>query len=123
MLGTLAFAAKFALIMSPLVPGAKGELETGTDRNGNTQVTIKVENLAQPTRLQHPAQTYVIWLQAAGQQPINAGKLDVGGNLRGEFRTTTPLKMFEVFATAENNPLVQSPTGERVFHATVQRQG
>jgi hypothetical protein len=121
MLATVALGRKFALVMSPAVPAAKGDVETGTDKNGNTEVTIKVENLAMPTSLRHPAQTYVVWIQAPGQQPQNVGKLDVGGNLKGEFKTVTPLKNFEIFGTAESNALVQSPTGERIFHATVQQ--
>lgn len=118
---TVAWGKKFALVMSPSVPAAKGTAETSADRNGNTKVAIKVENLALPTALKHPAATYVIWIQQAGQQPTNAGKMDVGENLRGEFKTSTPLKTFEIFATAENNPLTQTPSGERIFHATVQQ--
>jgi hypothetical protein len=119
--GTAAWGKKFALVMSPSVPAAKGTAETSADRNGNTELTVKVENLALPTALKHPAATYVIWIQQAGQQPTNAGKMDVGGNLKGEFKTSTPLKTFEIFATAENNPLTQTPSGERIFHATVQQ--
>src|SRR6185312_4582698 len=45
----LVYAAKrFPLTAASIVPAAKGSVEIGTDGNGNTEVKLKVEHLANP---------------------------------------------------------------------------
>ena len=56
-------AKKFPLTAASIVPAAKGAVEIGKDRNGNTEIKLKVEHLANPTSLS-PSQTdYIVWLQ------------------------------------------------------------
>ena len=121
MLATVAWGRKFALTIAPTVPAAKGDIDVTADKNGNTQVDLKVENMANPSSLTPPATAYVIWFVEEGEQPHNQGELRISGNLKGDFKTTTSMKNFEVFGTAESDPMTKTPTGQRVFHATVQR--
>jgi hypothetical protein len=118
---TAAWARKYTLTTSTAVPAAKGEIDTKTDKNGNTQIDLKVEHLAKATGLTPPGTAYVIWFQQAGSaDPQNEGQLQVGNNLKGQFKSVSPMKNFEVFATVETDPLVKMPTGQQIFHTTVQ---
>jgi hypothetical protein len=119
-LTTAAWARKYILTVSTAVPAARGELDVKTDKNGNTLIDLKVENLAKPSNLTPPATAYVVWIQQRGSEPQNAGELNVGNNLKAELKTVTALKSFDLFATAESDQLAKAPTGQQIFHATVQ---
>jgi hypothetical protein len=119
-LTTAGWARKYTLTASKTVPAAKGEIETHRDKNGNTQVDLKVENLAKPSNLSPPGTTYIVWFQQQGSEPQSQGELKVGDNLKGEFKTTTRLQNFEVLVTAESDPQVKAPSGEAVLRATIQ---
>jgi hypothetical protein len=119
---TLAYAAKkFPLTAASIVPAAKGAVEIGKDRNGNTELMLKVEHLANPASLSPSQANYIVWLQEKGSGPENQGELKVNGNLRGNFRTVTPRKNFAVFVTGENDGTVRSPSGPEVLRTTVSR--
>jgi hypothetical protein len=61
---TVVYAAKkFPLTAASIVPAAKGFVEVGKDRNGNTEVKLKVEHLANPTSLSPSQANYIVWLQ------------------------------------------------------------
>ena len=118
----LACARKFPLTATPVVPGAKGYVDVGQDKNGNTEVDLKVEFLAKPSSLTPPAETYIVWFRQQGSEPESQGQLKVDDNLRGEFKTTTNMKNFDVFVTAENERVPKVPTGPEVLRATIQKQ-
>jgi hypothetical protein len=118
----LACARKFPLTATPVVPGAKGYVDVGQDKNGNTEVDLKVEFLAKPSSLTPPAETYIVWFRQEGSEPESQGQLKVDDNLRGEFKTTTNMKNFDVFVTAENERVPKAPTGPEVLRATIQKQ-
>ena len=82
-------AKTFPLTSSQAVPAAAGNVEVKKDKNGNNEVTIKTEHLAQPGMLTLPASTYVIWFQERNGEPINQGNLKVGKSLKSEFKATT----------------------------------
>lgn len=114
-------AKKFPLTAASIVPAAKGSVEIGKDRNGNTEVELKVEHLANPTSLSPSQAHYIVWLQGKGSGPENQGELKVNGNLEGSFKTVTPRKNFDVFVTGENDSTVKSPSGPEVLRTTVSR--
>ena len=118
----LACARKFPLTATPVVPGAKGYVDVGQDKNGNTEVDLKVEFLAKPSSLTPPAETYIVWFRQQGSEPESQGQLKVDDNLRGEFKTTTNMKNFDVFVTAENERVPKVPAGPEVLRATIQEQ-
>jgi hypothetical protein len=119
---TLAYAAKkFPLTAATIVPAAEGSVEIGKDRNGNTEVRLKVEHLANPTSLSPSQANYIVWLQDKGFGPENQGELKVNGKLEGSFRTVTPRKNFDVFVTGENDGTVKLPSGLEVLRTTVSR--
>ncbi len=114
-------AKKFPLTAASIVPAAKGSVEVGKDRNGNTELKLKVEHLANPTSLSPSRANYIVWLQDKGSGPENRGELKVNGKLEGTFRTVTPLKNFDVFVTGENDGTVKSPSGPEVLRTTVSK--
>ncbi len=119
---TLVFAAKkFPLTAASIVPAAKGSVEIGKDRNGNTELKLTVEHLANPTSLSPSQANYIVWLQDKTSEPENRGELKVNGKLEGSFQTVTPRKKFDVFVTGENDSTVKSPSGPEVLRTSVSR--
>jgi hypothetical protein len=114
-------AKKYPLTAASIVPAAKGSVEIGKDRNGNTEVKLKVEHLANPTSLTPSQANYIVWLQDKGSGPENQGELKVNGKLEGTFQTVTPRKNFDLFVTGENDGTVKSPSGPEVLRTSVWR--
>lgn len=114
-------AKKFPLTAASIVPAAKGSVEVGKDRNGNTELTLKVEHLANPASLSPSQTNYVVWLQDKASEPENQGELKVNGNLEGNFRTVTPRRHFDLFVTGENDAAAKSPSGPEVLRTTLSR--
>ena len=121
---TVVYAAKkFPLTAASIVPAAKGSVEVGKERNGNTEVKLKVEHLASPTSLSPSQANYIVWLQDKDSVPVNEEELRVNGKLEGTFQTVTPHKNFDVFVTGEKDGTVKSPSGPEVLRTTVSRSG
>ena len=118
--GAFAYGKSFPLTASPAVPAAGGNVEVKKDKNNNTEVIVKAEHLAEPGMLSPAASRYVVWFQAQGEEPRNEGQLKVGKDLKGDFKTTTKFQNFDVFITAESDPLAKSPMGQTMLKATVQ---
>ncbi|MFL6350295.1 MAG: hypothetical protein ACJ74Z_00380 [Bryobacteraceae bacterium] len=112
---------KVSMVPAAAVPAATGTVDLGKDRNGNTQIDLKVQHLAKPENLTPPKSTYIVWIQARDGRPENQGQLHVNDNLEGEFKAPTPLRTFDIFVTAEDGPSATSPNGPEVFHKTVHR--
>ena len=119
-LATSAWAKKFALTAAHAVPAAAGTVDTHLDKNGNTDVDIKVHHLAHPANLTPPATTYVVWFRQPGSAPQNEGELKVDAKLEVELKTETQWKSFELMITAENNPATESPSGDQVLSTRIQ---
>jgi hypothetical protein len=120
LMSTAIIAKTFPLTSSPAVPAAAGTVDIHKDKNGNTEVTIKAEHLAQPALLTPPASAYVVWFQESGQPAMNQGQFKVEKSLKSEFKTTTPMKNFDLFVTAENDPLTKFPAGVSVLKTKIQ---
>lgn len=115
-----AWGKKFPLTAATSVPAARGEVETDKDKNGNTEVKLETEHLAEPDKLSPPKTAYLVWFQERGGEPALQGQLRVNKKLKGSFRTVTPLKNFDLLVTAESDPNTKTPSGEEVLRATVQ---
>ena len=119
--GFVQAAKRFPFTAASIVPAAKADVRLGKDRNGNTDLTLKVEHLANPGSLSPSQSHYVVWLQSKGSASANEGELKVNGKLEGTFQTVTPSRNFDVFVTGENNATVTSPSGPEVLRTTVYR--
>lgn len=110
---------KVVMTSASSVPGAKGTVTIGHDRNKNTTVDLKVQHLAHPSALTPSAIVYVVWIQANGHSAENQGELVVDDNLNGRFRGSTPYKQFSIFVTSEQSAQVRMPTGEQLLTGAV----
>jgi hypothetical protein len=121
LLATPALAEKkFDMKTSSTVPAAEGRAIVEHDRNKNVQVTLEVRHLAKPQSLAPAKGTYVVWIQPEGQEANNVGVLRINDELKGDFRTTTPYKKFDLFVTAEDSPTVSSPSGTEIMRQQVE---
>lgn len=103
-----------------VAPAAQGNLNTSTDKNGNTELDLKVKHLAQPSQLSPGAKAYVVWVQPEGQNTYqNIGALTVNDNLEGTYQTKVPYKNFTLLITPESSMKAQSPSGTTVMEKNV----
>lgn len=114
-------AQKTPLQPSASSPAAQGAVETTVGENGNTQLTLGVAHLAPPQNIAAGASTYVVWVKpvAGGAEPQNVGALALGDDRKGELRSVTPLRSFEVLVTPEASAKVQRPSNEPVLRARI----
>lgn len=121
LLCVVAYAAKkYPMTAASIVPGARATVEIGKDDNGNTKLKISVRHLANLENLTPRASAYVVWLQERDGNAQNQGQLKMDKNLKATFETSTPLKSFDVFVTAEQDARATSPSGPEVLKATIQ---
>lgn len=104
-------------------PGADAKV-TLAQKDQNFELDLRVDHLLPPDRAMPGAQTYAVWLQPEGQQePFHVGNLDYDDNRRrGELRTLTPHKSFDVFVTAEPTTSPKEPQGPTVISERVKKQ-
>jgi hypothetical protein len=108
---------------SPDIPAAQGTLQARETGNGNTALEVDVRHLAPPERVTPGATTYVVWVRNdANNEVQNVGALRVDANLDGSLKTTTPLRSFHVFITAETVPTATVPRGQELLLANVSRK-
>lgn len=111
------------LTSSTEIPAAQGTVEATATDNGNTALVVTVRHLAPPERVTPGATTYVVWVRDNAQgEAQNVGALKVDKDLNGSLKTTTPLRSFDLFITAEGTPTVTIPRGQELFRASVPRE-
>ncbi|PYU26097.1 MAG: hypothetical protein DMG32_10665 [Acidobacteria bacterium] len=115
----LGWAKTYHFASTKIDPSATGDVDISKDKNGNSNVNLRVEHLAKPGLLTPPANFYVVWFQQSGDNPENEGQLQVGNDFRGQLKTTTPLHNFDIFVTAESDPTAKTPSDQIVLRATV----
>jgi hypothetical protein len=118
----LGWAKTYHFAATKIDPSAMGDVDLSKDKNGNTNVSLRVEHVARPAMLTPPANLYVVWFQEPGSEPENEGQLQVGNDLRGQLKTTTPLRNFDIFVTAETDPTVKTPSDQKIMTVTVHEQ-
>lgn len=113
-------AKKFPMTASSIVPAARGQVDISKDKNGNVQLNLEVEFLANPQNLTPSATVYVVWLQELGGVAVNHGQLKMDKKMKASFESVTPFKSFDVFITGERDPNSKVPSGPEVMRTVVQ---
>jgi hypothetical protein len=113
---------QFPMTASSVVPAARGHVDVDKDKNGNLQVNVHVEHLANPQNLTPAASSYVVWLQDRDGGPENKGQMKVDKNLSGSFETTMSFKSFDLFVTGEKDFNARTPGGTEVLRASIQQK-
>jgi hypothetical protein len=107
-------------IPSTVVPGADGAVKVKTDKNDNYAIDVNVQNLADPSRLESPGSTYVVWMETAQNGTQNLGRLSSSHGLfskarKASLETVTPYRPVRFFITAEDRADAQYPASETVL--------
>lgn len=117
--GVTGCARDVRLSPSAELPAAMGEAKVSKDDNGNTKLKLEVKHFAPPQRLQPPRSVYVVWAETSDHEMSNLGQLKINDDLKGRLETTTPLRIFQLVITAEDNPLVRQPGQQVVLRTKV----
>jgi hypothetical protein len=110
----------YQLSPDPSVPAAAGTVHVERDKdNGNTKLDIKVTHLAQPTNLNPPATTYLVWIRPSGGDAVKQDAIGVNNDLNGELHTVTASKNFDLFITPEQGETVSMPSPTEVLRTHI----
>jgi hypothetical protein len=89
--------------------------------NGNTDLSVRVEHLAPPSKIVSDATVYVVWIQPADAVIQNVGAMKLNKHLEGRLDTVTSQSRFKLTVTPEAGPSGSQPTNEPVFTSDVER--
>ena len=70
-LASFAQKKKVSFNTSTVVPSAEGTVKVKKDNNGNYNIDISIDNLADPKRLTPAKKAYVVWLETQEKGVIN----------------------------------------------------
>ena len=102
---------RYVVLGSARAPSASGIIEVDDLDGGSTLVTIHLEHLHPPDRLNDDLKSYVVWFQGKGGSPIRAGQLAYDPEARtGDLSETAPLRQFRVTVTAERDQNTAQPS-------------
>lgn len=105
---------------STIVPAARGDVKITKDENKNYLIAIKIDNLAEVSRLDSSKKAYVVWMETEESMVKNIGQIKSDSNflsskLKATFETVSPVKPTKIFITAERDPQVQYPDSEIIL--------
>ncbi len=102
-------AKKIAFQSSSIVPAARGVTTVKKDKNNNYKINMKLEYLAEPSRLTPPKSVYVVWVLTDNNVTQNIGQIITTKNLNVTFETVTSFKPIKIYITAEDDASVRNP--------------
>ncbi len=98
----------------------QAELVLKVDKTGNGEISITLEHLAPPQRIDASLNTYVVWIQSAGKDPHKLGILDYKEKKRvGTLNATYSEDQMKIIVTLEKDSSTDVPTGARVLEQDV----
>lgn len=100
--------------VSSVVPSATGTVKLSKDDNGNRMMTMRVENLVDPSRLTPPRKVYVVWVQTKNDGNKNLGKLVsseayFSTERNAKFTSVLTYEPVKFFVTAEDKADLLNP--------------
>ena len=102
---------------------AFADIKVKPNKTGNGDITLVMEHLAPPQRIDKANAGYVAWLEVEGQAPVKLGALEYNERKRrGQLHATTPQERFKIRVTLEKNLEVQAPVGPSIVHHSVVRK-
>lgn len=115
-------ARKITFLPSSETPAATGKVKIKKDNNNNYNIDINIKHLAPSSRLQPPANSYVVWIVTEQNETKNMGQINsstsfLSSKLKASFSAVSPSKPVKVFITAEDNGAAFYP-GSRVVLTT-----
>ena len=92
-----------------LIPEAKGEATVEAKR-GRTEIDLKIDNLAPPSRFGREYLTYTLWAITPEGAPRNIGEIIPNGGDKVRMHVTTELQAFGLIVTAEPFSTARQPS-------------
>ena len=120
MLSFSSCAKKIAFQNSSVVPAAQGKVTVDKDNNKNYVVKIKIDNLAEVSRLESSKKTYVVWMETDESLVKNIGQIKsdtkfISSKLKASFETDTAVKPIKIIITAEDTADAQYPGNQIIL--------
>jgi len=92
-----------------LMPEAKGQAVVESKR-GRTEIDLKIDNLAPPSRFGREYLTYTLWAITPEGAPHNIGEIIPNGGDKVRMHVTTELQAFGLIVTAEPFSTARQPS-------------
>lgn len=96
---------------------ADAGIKVKPNKTGIGAITLTIEHLAPPKRIDKSYAGYVAWLIVKGQPPVKLGMLEYNEKKRrGVLHASTPQKTFTLQVTIEKGNNIQAPTGTVIIN-------
>lgn len=103
--------ARYIVIGSARAPSASGIVELEELDEGSTLVTVHIDYLHPPAKIDPQATQYVVWFEGATGAALRAGSLRYNPEARtGDFTATSPFDELTVKVTAEHDASPATPS-------------
>ncbi len=103
--------------VSQLAPAAEGSTQIRQDKNGNYNITVRVNYLADAERLTPPRSQYIVWVEKEDGSFQNIGMLVSNRLNRARLETTTPFVPYRILITAEDEGAPTWPGTQELFRS------
>ena len=103
--------ADYALVGSAYVPAAHGQVDVEKIDSDEILITVTLDHLVPPERIELGLTHYIVWFAAVGEHPVRQRTLDYDTETQvGRASIPTSLREFEVQITAENSEAPNQPS-------------
>jgi len=103
--------ADYALVGSAYVPAAHGQVDVEKIDGDEILITVTLDHLVPPERIELGLTHYVVWFTAVGEHPVRQRALDYDTETQvARASIPTSLREFEVQVTAENSETPNQPS-------------
>ncbi|MGB5265824.1 MAG: hypothetical protein WBN30_04495 [Polyangiales bacterium] len=103
--------ADYALVGSAYVPAAHGEIDIEKIDREQILVTVLLDHLVPPDKVEPGLTHYVVWFSAPGELPVRQQALEYDAESQtGRASIPTSLREFELRITAENGDTPTQPS-------------
>jgi len=94
---------------------AKAKIAVKTNRDDNRALSVTLDHLAPPSRIDPKYSAYAVWIRVPGHEVTRAGTLKYNKRRRrGKLDATTPHTNFEVVVSLESNPSALAPNPDGI---------
>ena len=115
MLSSCATTVSFPV--SQLAPAAEGSTKIRQDKNGNYNITVRVNYLADAERLNPPRSQYIVWVEKEDGSVQNIGILVSDRLNKARLETKTPFVPYRILITAEDEGVPTWPGTQELFRS------
>lgn len=103
--------ADYALVGSAYVPATQGEIDIDKSSGDEILITVTLDHLLPPGKLEDGLTHYVVWFTPIGEYPLRQQALDYDAEAQvGRAAIATSLREFELQITAESSESPNQPS-------------